>query len=169
MAVAEIIGAAIGVMMLVIVAYVLVGSVLTAADVVNNAQKDNTLQQEIRLGTHFEIMNPVYGENTATRIVKFNISINNIGSEVIRDFSTMDVFTYKFEGTGNYQHLTLNSDCITPETWCYRVLGNGIQTQLDPDKTMVINATLSNPLLLNPLYNTIRVVTGNGVYDSTTI
>ena len=159
MAVAEIIGAAIGVMMLVIVAYMLVGSVLTAAEVVNNAQKDNTLQQEIRIGTNFEIRDKI---KTTVAPFFINVSINNTGREVIRDFSRMDIFTYNSDGTGS-QHLTPNNDCSTHETWCYRVSGDVIPKQLDPDKTMWINATLLQP------YNSIRVVTGNGVYDSTTI
>ena len=43
MAVAEIIGTAIGTMLIIIVAYLLVGNVLNAAEVVSNAQKDMTL------------------------------------------------------------------------------------------------------------------------------
>jgi archaeal flagellar protein FlaF len=166
MAVAEIIGAAVGVMLLVIVAYVLVGSVLTSAEIVTNAQKDITLQQEIRLRTDFKIMNPVYGVDTSTNTVRFNITLNNIGSEVIRDFSHMDIFVYNASGSIDYQYLTPNNDCSTHETWCYSISGNGMQNQLDPDKAMVINATFT---LWDPSYNSIRVVTGNGVYDSTTI
>ena len=159
MAVAEIIGAAIGVMLLVIVAYMLVGSVLTAAEVVNNAQKDNTLQQEIRLGTNFEIRDKI---KTTVGPYFINVSINNTGREVIRDFSHMDIFAYLSDST-DYQHLTPDNDCTTDETWCYRVSGNVIPKQLDPDKTMWINATLSQS------YDSIRIVTSNGVYHSTTI
>jgi flagellar protein FlaF len=161
MAVAEIIGAAIGVMMLVIVAYMLVGSVLTAAEVVNNAQKDNTLQQEIRLGTSFEIKDKI---KTADELNFINVSINNTGREVIRDFSHMDIFAYDNTGSIGYQHLTLDDTCSSTETWCYRVSGNVIPNQLDPDKTMWINSTLSDLS-----HNSIRIVTSNGVYDSTTI
>ena len=45
MAVAEIIGAAVGVLLLIIVAYIVVGSTLTTAETVSFAQKDLTLQQ----------------------------------------------------------------------------------------------------------------------------
>lgn len=161
MAVAEIIGAAIGVMLLVIVAYILVGSVLTTAEVVTNAQKDITLQQEIRLRTDFEIRDKI--KTTVGPPYFINVSINNTGHEVIRDFSHMDIFTFNSDGTGSYQHLTPDNTCSTLGTWCYRVSGNVIPNQLDPDKTMWINATLL------PSYNSIRVVTGNGVYVSKTI
>lgn len=168
MAVAEIIGAAIGVMLLLVVAYMLVGSVLTTAEVVTTAQKDITLQQEIRLRTSFEIRDPKTGVvNEFPDAHKFiNISINNTGTEVICDFSHMDIFTYN-DVLVDYQHLT-NDACGTietsakPGTWC--VSGDIDTTELDPDKTMWINVTL-----FDPSHNSIRVVTSNGVYDSTTI
>ncbi len=158
MAVAEIIGAAIGVMMLVIVAYVLVGSVLSAAEVVNNAQKDNTLQQEIRLGTGFEITDAI---NSGTRGTQFNITFNihNKGSEVIHDFSHMDIFTYNDGVTGSYNHLTPTNDCSLDESWCMDI---STTKQLDPDKMMGITAFSS-------INNSIRVVTSNGVYHSKTL
>ena len=55
MAVAELIGAAIGVLLLVMVAYLLVGSTLSTAELMVTAQKDVTLQQESRMHTLFSI------------------------------------------------------------------------------------------------------------------
>ena len=55
MAVAEIIGAAIGVLLLVVVAYLLVGGTLNAAETVGNAQKDLTLLNEARMRTSITI------------------------------------------------------------------------------------------------------------------
>lgn len=159
MAVAEIIGAAVGVMMLVIVAYVLVGSVLTTAEIVNNAQKDNTLQQEVRLGTDFEITDAIDSKISDTKF-RITFNIHNTGSEVIHDFSHMDIFTYDDGVTGSYQLLTPNNDCLLSpdESWCI----DSTTKQLDPDKIMGITAFSS-------LNNNIWVVTSNGVYRSTPI
>jgi len=53
MAGAEIIGAAISVLLLILVGYFLIGSALTTAETVASAQKDITLQNEARLQTVF--------------------------------------------------------------------------------------------------------------------
>jgi len=55
MAVADLIGAAVGVMLLVIVAYLLVGSTLSTAEIVTNAQKAVALQEQTQLRTDFTI------------------------------------------------------------------------------------------------------------------
>ena len=58
MAVAGIIAAAVGVMLLIVVGYVVVGATITTAETVTNAQKDVTLQNEMRLGTAIVITDP---------------------------------------------------------------------------------------------------------------
>ncbi len=63
MAVADLIGAAVGVLLLVLVAYILVGSTLSTAEIVSNAQKDLTLHDEARLHTDFIIYEPYMGRN----------------------------------------------------------------------------------------------------------
>ena len=55
MAAAGIIGTAVGVILLIVVAYVVVGATLTAAETMSNAQKDVTLQNQMRIGTAFTI------------------------------------------------------------------------------------------------------------------
>ncbi|MEI7858024.1 MAG: hypothetical protein WCH85_11055 [Methanomicrobiales archaeon] len=96
MAVAEIIGAAIGVLLLVIVAYMLVGSVLTTAEVVTTAQKDLTLHDEIRLRTAFTI------SDTSSPDTNFTYKISNNGTEIISDFKHMDVLV---KDTGGVYYL----------------------------------------------------------------
>jgi len=159
MAVAEIIGAAIGVMLLVVVAYMLVGSVLTAAEIVSTSQKDLTLQNEERMRTDFEI---AY-HNKDTNII--NISIVNTGNEIISDKTHMDVYTIGNDATG-YRYLTYNTACGIEGTWCIPsdmgIVPDHIHpNQLDPDEEMYIMAT--SPLGTNPDW--CRVVAGNGVYD----
>ena len=156
MAVAEIIGAAIGVMMLVIVAYVLVGSVLTAAEVVNNAQKDLTLLNEARMRTDISIY------PSSARILEPNLTfcLNNTGSEIIRDFTQMDVFSTNSTGmqhytTGNgvgyWTSIQFDRDFVHPG-------------MLDPGEAVWINATY-----VGEKPATVLITTGNGVYTSTTI
>jgi flagellar protein FlaF len=145
MAVSEIIGAAVGVLMLLITAYMLMGGVLYTADVVTSAQKDNTLLQETRLGTDFEITNAEQSSDTS-----ININISNIGSEVIRDFSHMDIIV--INNTEGYQYITLDSDIYK-------------KIQLDPHHTIWVYATLYPPLKAD----NVIVVTNNGVFNSKTI
>jgi flagellar protein FlaF len=156
MAVAEIIGAAIGVMMLVIVAYVLVGSVLTAAEVVNNAQKDLTLLNEARMRTDISIY------PSSARILEPNLTfcLNNTGSETIRDFTHMDVFSTNSTGMQHYTNgngegywtsIQFDRDFVHPG-------------MLDPGEAVWINATY-----VGEKPATVLISTSNGVYTSTTI
>ncbi len=80
MAVAGIIAAAVGVMLLIVVGYVVVGATITTAETVTNAQKDVTLQNEMRLGTAIVITDP---ENSSSIITS---NVTNTGTEIISDF-----------------------------------------------------------------------------------
>jgi flagellar protein FlaF len=102
MAVAGIIGAAVGVILLIVVAYIVVGSTLTAAETVSNAQKDLTLQNEMRIRTAFTITDP---KNTSS-IITSNVS--NTGTQIISDFKHMDVIVYD-TGSNDYQVCTYDS------------------------------------------------------------
>ena len=66
MAVAGIIAAAVGVILLIIVAYIVVGATISAAETVTSAQKDVTLQNEMRLGTAVVITDPVQSSSNLT-------------------------------------------------------------------------------------------------------
>jgi archaeal flagellar protein FlaF len=88
MAVSELIGAAVGVILLIIVAYVVVGSTLIAAETVTAAQKDLTIQHEARMRTAFSITDQ---RNESTQI---KANITNTGTEIIGDFKHMDVIVY---------------------------------------------------------------------------
>jgi archaeal flagellar protein FlaF len=95
MAVAELIGAAIGVLLLVMVAYLLVGSTLSTGEIVVAAQKEVTLQQEARLHTSFTLTST--GNTTSTISTK----ITNTGTEIISDLKHMDVLVDM--GSDKYQ------------------------------------------------------------------
>ena len=161
MAVAEIIGAAIGVLLLVVVAYLLVGGTLTAAETMANAQKDLTMQNEVRLRTSINITaNP---PSTDTVI----INVTNNGNEIISDYSHMDVYSYN--GTQGFQYYTYDhcTSC-TPGTgyWAIQSFENDHlhPKELDPGERMNIIATFPG---VNPIR--FQVTTSNGVSAQTAI
>ena len=166
MAVAEIIGASIGVLLLVMVAYLLVGGTLNAAETAATAQKDLTLLEEARLRTSITIsdIEPTLGGNT------LNFSVTNNGNEIIPDLPHMDVFS--FNTTNGYMHYTyVKNEAVPPEqldpatmadyTWSDTWYENDhIHTrELDPNVTMRIMTKL--PAGVTP--DNIQVITSNGV------
>jgi flagellar protein FlaF len=164
MAVAELIGAAVGVLLLIIVAYVVVGSTLTAAETVSYAQKDLTQLNEVRLRTGITLNKT----EAALSGQGLNFSIVNSGSEVINDFSHMDILFSTGGESGGYQHMTYDrSVCGKPGTWC--INGNLVPDtihpgELDPGEKMWIWATFSAG---SPVW--FQVSTGNGVYATSYI
>lgn len=124
------IGAAVGVILLVIVAYLLVGSVLSISQTVTSAQKSATLLEEQQLKTNFAISQ---AEVDATDI---NCTIKNIGNEPISDFSQMDVYVYD-SGTGTFQLYRYASTPGTQGTWTITSTGTDIihPGELDPGDT----------------------------------
>ncbi|MDO9323898.1 MAG: hypothetical protein Q7T80_02965 [Methanoregula sp.] len=160
MAVAEIIGAAIGVLLLVVVAYMLVGSVLTTAEVVTTAQKDLTLQDEVRLRTAFTISDKTSPDTN------FTYKISNNGTEIISDFKHVDVlvkdtggvyYLYPWDDTrgtevieGKWQIFDRNPDTIHPY-------------QLDPGETFTIRVNIRKEQGTPEWF---QMTTGNGVYAS---
>lgn len=162
MAVAEIIGAAIGVLLLVVVAYLLVGGTLSAGEAVAYAQKDLTIQNEARL--HTDLF--VDADDITRRDTGLNFSVTNTGNEVIADFDHIDVYTFNnsvpyghqrfvydkyFQGhAGNWTLLRIDNDNIHPN-------------QLDPGEKAWFWATYTGTV---PVW--VQVTTGNGVYAQTT-
>lgn len=161
MAVAEIIGAAIGVLMLVVVAYILVGSTLTAGETVVNAQKDLTLINEARLKTDINL-NKAEISITGSGL---NFSVTNTGNEIISDFDHVDLYTYN-NSMSEYQHYTYDKEKSgATGTWRIIKIDNDYihPNQLDPGEKAWIMATFSGN---NPIW--VQVATNNGVYAQTT-
>jgi len=163
MAVAEIIGAAIGVLLLVIVAYILVGGTLSAAEIVANAQKDLTLQNEARIRTNIELSGI---SNTTTSLT---FSVKNTGSETISDFSHMDLYTYT--PTQGYVYNSYDScHTCTPSdghwTVQYPFENDYVHpNELDPDETMKILVTFTS----GNIPKRFLISTSNGVYKSANV
>jgi archaeal flagellar protein FlaF len=160
-AVAELIGAAIGVLLLVMVAYLLVGSTLSTAELVVNAQKDVTLHQEARLKTDIQL-------NKAEISIAgsgLNFSVTNTGNEIISDFDHIDIFTYNNSLPPEYQTYTYDKYKIPGKTgnWTIRIDSDYIHpNQLDPGEKAWILATFAGA---NPKW--VQIVTNNGVYAQT--
>jgi len=93
-----VIEAAIGITLLLIVSYVVIGSIITAANTVSTAQKDMTLLQEELLGTSITVANYHYDKYGETRYgIDFRV-LNN-GNQVIRNINKMDVVLYHGSNT----------------------------------------------------------------------
>jgi archaeal flagellar protein FlaF len=163
MAVAEIIGAAIGVLLLVVVAYLLVGGTLSAAETVMSAQKDITLLHEERMGTLISLSDVKYPQGGV-----MNFSVSNNGTTGINDLPHMDVFSY--DTTYGYTHYTyvpnsletLNPNTLPDQTWTTTwYLKDDIHArQLDPGVTMRVEMKLPEGA---PAPTVVQVTTGNGV------
>jgi flagellar protein FlaF len=154
-AVAGIIAAAVGVMLLIVVGYVVVGATLTTAETVTNAQKDVTLQNEMRLGTAIVITDPIHSSSNITS------NITNTGTEIISDFRHMDVIVYD-TGSNDYQVCTYDPGG-NPGTWD---ITNRYQdfihpSELDPGEKYQIQVATKGS---SPYW--FQITTGNGVYAS---
>jgi len=115
--------------LLLIVSYVVIGSIITAANTVSNTRKDVTLQNEARLDTNIVISNVSWGSLSSDKL-RFNIT--NTGSEVIGNLNATDVFVaistdtpkrYKFDsasspvpGYGSANLGTWAYSSISPDT-----------------------------------------------------
>ena len=162
MAAAEIIGTAIGVMLLIIVAYILTGSTLISAETVANAQKDLTLQNEVRLKTDIAFTNGEKGIEGSM----LNFSVTNTGNEVISDFDHMDVYTYS-SATSGFQHYSYDKYNLgNTGNWSITRIDNDFihPNQLDPGEKMWVSATFSGSIPRG-----VQIVTSNGVYASAVV
>jgi len=164
MAVAEIIGAAVGVLLLVLVAYLLVGGTLSMAETVATAQKDLTTLQEARLRTSITIVDHAINGS------QIDFHITNDGNEPITDLPHMDVFSYnKTDPYTGYNRYTYDKENIVVEGTWY-IPGNGFKDddihpgQLDPGVTawIVMIPSASEPWYY-PKPDYIQVTTNNGI------
>jgi flagellar protein FlaF len=163
MAVAEIIGAAIGIALLVIVAYVIVGGTLSAGETIASAQKDLSQLSEVRMRTSITLNK----SETSLAGQGLNFSVTNTGNEMIGDFTHMDILVRTGAESGGYQYLTYNATtCGIDGTWC--IYGDLIPDaihprQLDPGEKMWVWATFTGG---SPVW--FQVTTGNGINAQTT-
>lgn len=143
MAFASIIASAIGILLLIITAYVLVAGVLTATQVAMNAQSDMTAVHMQTLGTSITINSSKTVVDPAT----IYLSITNSGSEQI-DLSHTDVFlTVKDPVTAPISITTWS--LLDPNT-------NKVLWRPTEELNMSIEYAGTTPVI-------IQITTGNGV------
>jgi flagellar protein FlaF len=157
MAAAGIIGTAVGVILLIVVAYVVVGATLTAAETMANAQKDVTLQNQMRIGTAFTITDEMHNSS----VIYTNVT--NTGTEIIRDFNHMDILVY--DGLSKEYQVCIYNTTISG-TQCTWEISARYQDyihpfELDPGEKyrFRINTNGSSP-------EWFQITAGNGVYAS---
>jgi len=149
--------------LLLIVSYVVIGSIVTAADTVSTAKKDIALQNEARVKTDIVISNVSWINNNC---LLFNIT--NTGSEVIGNLNATNVFVANSTDTPKYYKFDLASSPVpgygsaTFGTWAYNSIWPDTTRpgMLDPGEMMAIkicNLTIVHPNTL------VGVTTSNGV------
>jgi flagellar protein FlaF len=157
MAAAGIIGTAVGLILLIVVAYVVVGATLTTAETVTNAQKDVTLQNQMRIGTAFTITDEIFNNS----IIYANVT--NTGNEIIRDFNHMDILVYD-NASGDFDVCTYDkTGGGSPGSWDISnyYLDYIHPSELDPGEKFQfrINTQTTSPKWF-------QITSGNGVYAS---
>ena len=148
--------------MLLIVSYVVIGSIITAADTVSTAKKDIALQNEARVDTDILISNVSWINNNC---LLFNTT--NTGSEVIGNLNATDVYVANSTDAPKYYKFDLASSpspgygSAILGTWAYNSIQPGtVHTGiLDPGETMTINISYFPKVHPNTL---VGVTTSNG-------
>jgi flagellar protein FlaF len=161
----EVIGAALGIVLLIIVAYVLIGSVMTTSEIVVAAQKDVSVAVEARGNTRMEVTSSLFQNEGA-----INITVENTGGETITDFNEMEIIT-----TTNCDPVPLiHWFSTTGATGSWNVskieVGTVGETQhlgtLDPGETMTVGLSVT---ACTPTTAYITLITNNGVIAATTV
>jgi flagellar protein FlaF len=161
MAVAEIIGAAVGVLLLVIVAYLLVGGTITVAETVSTAQKDLTLLQESRMRTSIALSGAVH-QVTPLQSNFLNFTVTNNGNEVVTDLSHVDIFSYDTASNEGVHYSYDVTGSGTPGTWFVVLFDKDTihQQELDPGDVMRVSVALPTDTYIP---NSVQMTTSNGV------
>ena len=171
MAGAEVIGAAISILLLILVGYIMVGSTLSSAEIVASAQKDLMLQNEARLRTEITIpLDDITIEEVSSTSFNLKFNLKNLGNEVVGDFKHMDVILsfssdtpihYKFNeipktqgyaGDGTWGYTQISSENIHPG-------------MLDPNEIMLVEIDGFDSI---PLPLQITMITPNGAQATQT-
>lgn len=154
MAAASLIATSVGIILLIVTAYVLVSGTISTSEMIISAQTDMTAVHMNMIGTSMEIT------NTTSTIDKFYINVINSGNEPILDFDSLDVYLqstesapvlYTYSETGGAGHWGIEyiaPDNIHPAQW-------------DPGELL----NLSIPIGISPAR--VRVTAGNGVSAET--
>jgi hypothetical protein len=152
MAAASLVATAIGVLLLILTGYLLAAGMITLNETMVTAGKEMTVRNTRIMGTSIHI-HEGSGENPLF------VSLNNTGSEVIRDYAGMDVYLqyidnmteyypYNPDGGRGWSRVSIVPDTINPASW-------------DPGETLLIQVTTDG----GP-HTWVKVTTSNGASSS---
>lgn len=158
MAAASLVASALGIVLILVTAYILVGGTVMTSETVVNAQKDMTALQVKMIGTSMDIT------DVSTSNPRY-ITIENTGSEAIRNFEQVDVFLtfsgsapqiYRYNtggGIGYWEKNEIVPDYIHPQQWDPGEVLN-ISVEYSPEAGTLIG---------------VQVTTGNGASALTAV
>ncbi len=150
MSAGPLIASGIGVLILVVTAYILIGGTLATTEVMVEAQSSLATVQEARMRTAITIQNTTIEDQT------LYVEVENTGSEPVVEIAAIDVYLYA-GGTpayipyGNWSLVSITPDDVHPG-------------ELDPGETLNLSVGFEGE---SPGY--VQVVTPNGVCSSTCI
>ncbi|HRD25126.1 MAG TPA: flagellar protein FlaF [Methanoculleus sp.] len=156
MSAGPIVASGVGILLLVVTAYVLIGGTLTTTEVLVEAQSSLAAQQEARMRTAIAI------QETALNNQTLYVELENTGSEPIVDISSIDVYLHYEEtgpvyippgaGPSHWSRVTIEPDGVHPGQW-------------DAGEILTLSVTFEEDA--TPIC--VQVVTPNGVSASTYI
>jgi len=153
MSAGPLVASGVGILLLVVTAYVLIGGTLTTTEVMVEAQSNLVAYQEARMRTSIAIQETVIDNQT------LYVKVKNTGSESIVDFPSIDVYlqvegepVYVPYGTdlNHWSKVSIEPDGVHPG-------------QIDPGETLTISITYAVGVT-PPTW--VQVVTPNGVTGS---
>jgi len=153
MSAGPIVASGVGILLLVVTAYVLIGGTLTTTEVLVEAQSSLAAQQEARMRTAIAI------QKTTLNNQSLSVEVDNTGSEPIVDISSIDVYLHYEEtgpvyipfstGPSHWSKGTIEPDGVHPGQW-------------DAGETLTLSVTFEEDA--TPIC--VQVVTPNGVSAS---
>ena len=154
MSAGPLVASGVGILLLVVTAYVLIGGTLTTTEVMVEAQSNLAAYQEARMRTSIAIQETVIDNQT------LYVKVKNTGSESIVDFPSIDVY---LQVEGEPVYVPYGKDTETYHWNKEYIDPDGVHPgQLDPGETL--NLSVTCPTDATPTW--IQVVTPNGVSSS---
>lgn len=158
MAFGGIITSAIGILLLIITAYVLVSGALTTTQIAMNAQSDMTAGYTQMLGTSFNITSASVGNSTSGFHDIIQINLKNTGNEII-DLNHLDIFVNEKIGDIPIKYIRVSGFPDNEQTWSVDPDPSAKKIQWQPTEELTIHAKY----IKNTYPIIVQLTTGNGV------